>query len=262
MLDPVVLRHNRWKKLAWRLFWERANIEAAALIRFTTRLEEERARSFWQLRNTIVVPHSVDVETWRVLPDRSKMETRLPMLQGREVILFVGRINWVKNIDLLLISLAAVLQKRPKAILVCAGPDNEGYQSVLEKQAKALGIADHVIFTGMLQGDDLKSAYARADALALVSQKENFGHAAAEALACGIPVVLSNGVGVGSDWPDSSAMLRVAPDSKEIASAIIQLLERSATRGLPDTEARSLAQKYFGELHGVRLADAYHSLLS
>jgi|WetSurSiteA1Bulk_404760.scaffolds.fasta_scaffold03662_4 glycosyltransferase involved in cell wall biosynthesis len=261
MLDPVVLRRNRWKKLPWRIFWERANIEEAALIHFTASLEEERARGYWRLKNTIVVPHVVDLENWKSLPDRSVMETRFPKLQGKEVILFVGRINWVKNLNLLLISLAAVRQERPGAVLVCTGPDNEGYQSVLEKQAQALGISDHVVFTGMLQGNDLKSAYARADALALVSQKENFGHAAAEALACGIPVVLSSAVGVGADWPSSGAVHRVAPDPQQIASALIQVLERSARRGLPDPDARSLAERFLGEFPGARIAAAYQSLV-
>ncbi len=261
MLDPVVLRRNRWKKLPWRIMWERANIEAASLVHFTASLEEERARDFWQLRNTIVVPHVVDLENWKSLPDRSVMEARFPKLQGKEAILFVGRINWVKNLHLLLIALAAVRQQRPKAALVCIGPDNEGYQSVLEKQVQALGIADHVLFTGMLQGDDLKAAYARADALALVSQKENFGHAAAEALACGIPVVLSHNVGIGADWPASSAVCRVEPESAQIASALIRVLERSSRQGLPDPEARFLAKRFLGEFPGARIAEAYQAVL-
>ncbi|MBN1570677.1 MAG: glycosyltransferase [Acidobacteria bacterium] len=262
MLDPVVLRRNRWKKLPWQIIWERANIEAAALVHFTASLEEERARGTWRLRSTIVIPHVVDLENWKSLPDRSVLEKRFPKIQGKEVILFVGRINWVKNLNLLLISLAALRRQRPNSMLVCVGPDNEGYQSILEKQAQALGITDNVLFTGMLQGDDLKAAYARADALALVSQKENFGHAAAEALACGIPVVLSSGVGIGADWPESGALHRVAPESEQIASALMQVLERSARFGHPDSEARLLAEKFLGEFPGARIADAYQSVLS
>ncbi len=261
MLDPVVLRRNRWKKLPWLLLWERANIEKAAFIHFTARLEEEKARGNWKLPRTVVAPQIVDLENWRVLPDRSAMESRFPQIQGREVILFVGRINWVKNLDLLLSALAAVRRVRPKAILVCVGPDSDSHQAVLEKQARALGIEDHVIFTGMLEGDPLKSAYARADVLALVSRKENFGHAAAEALACGIPVVLSTGVGIGSDWPPSRAMIRVAPVPEQIAFALIQSLERSSSLGLPDPEARSLAESHLGTFPGATLADAYLSVL-
>jgi glycosyltransferase involved in cell wall biosynthesis len=262
MLDPVVLRRNRWKKLPWSFFWERSNIEEAALIHFTAKLEEERARSCWKLNRTVVVPQVVDLQHWQTLPDRSATESAFPQIRGREVILFVGRINWVKNLDLLLKSLAMVRQKRPNSVLLCVGPDSDGYQSVLEKQAQELGIRDHVLFAGLLQGDPLKSAYARADALALVSQKENFGHAAAEALACGIPVVLSHGVGLGSDWPSSESVRRVEPDPEAIAAALISTLERSAASGLPDPEARSLAARFLGAFPGARIADAYRSVVS
>ncbi len=262
MLDPVVRRRNRWKKLAWSHFWERANIEGAALIHFTAGLEEERARSFWKLNGSIVVPQVVDLQHWQTLPDRSLIEADFPQTRGREVILFVGRINWVKNLDLLLKSLAKVRLKRPDSMLVCAGPDSEGTQSALEKQARELGIRDHVLFTGMLRGERLKSAYARADVLALVSRKENFGHAAAEALACGIPVVLSREVGLAADWPASESVRRVDANPEAIASALIQVLERNDVSGLPDREARSLAFKFLGAFPGARIADAYRSVVS
>jgi glycosyltransferase involved in cell wall biosynthesis len=262
MMDPVVLHRNRYRKLVWRFFWEQANIEAAALIHFTSKLEEERARCFWKLNKTITLPHGMNLEDWRNLPDRRMLEARFDKIRGREVVLFVGRINWVKNLDVLLNSLAVALRERPNAMLVCVGPDNEGYQSVLEKQAKSLGIEDHVLFAGMLQGEDLKSAYACANALALVSQKENFGYAAAEALACGIPVVLSTGVGLGSDWPASPSVQRVEPTPGKIAAALIRVLERSALHGLPDPEARFLAEEFLGFSAGEKFADVYQSLLS
>jgi glycosyltransferase involved in cell wall biosynthesis len=262
MLDPVVLYRNRLRKLAWGFLWERANIENALLVHFTTRLEEERAKGLWKLNQTIILPHGINLANWKVLPDRQVMESRFPKIRGREVILFVGRINWVKNLDILLNALAIVLRERPNAMLVCVGPDNEGYQSVLEKQALSLGIEDHTLFTGMLDGDDLKAAYACANVLALVSQKENFGYAAAEALACGIPVVLSTGVGLGSDWPASPAMQRVDPTPDKIAAALIRVLGRCSFNGLPDPEARSLAENFLAVLPGEGISKAFESLFT
>ena len=93
MLDPVVLNRNRLRKLAWRFLWEQANIEEAALVHFTTKLEEERAKSLWKLNHTIILPHGINLENWRVLPDRRMLEARFPRIRGHEVILFVGRIN-------------------------------------------------------------------------------------------------------------------------------------------------------------------------
>jgi glycosyltransferase involved in cell wall biosynthesis len=261
MLDPVVIRRNRWKKIPWRLLWERANIEKAALIHFTTRLEEQRARDIWKLNQSIVIPHFVDLAYWRSLPAPALMERRFPQLQGREVILFVGRINWVKNLDLLLEALVQVRRERQNAMLVFVGPDNEGYQSVLEKQARKLGIDTHILFTGMLEGEELKSAYARANAAALVSQKENFGHGAAEALACGIPVVVSNEVGVSADWPACGAVFRVETGVVQIAAALIRALRRSAEVGVPDPDARNLAKRFFTNSEAIKFYTIFNTLV-
>jgi glycosyltransferase involved in cell wall biosynthesis len=261
MLDPVVMGRNRWKKIPWRFLWERANVENAALIHFTTRLEEERAKSIWKLSRSITIPHFVDLNYWQSLSSTSLIEMRFPQIKGREVILFVGRINWVKNLDLLLKALVQIRCERRNAMLVLVGPDNEGYQSVLEKQAQQLGIDDHILFTGMLQGDDLKSAYARANAFALVSQKENFGHSAAEALACGIPIVVSNEVGVSADWSACGAVFRVEAGVDQIASALIRALRRNAEIGIPDPDARALAKKSFTNSEAIRFYTAFSSIL-
>jgi glycosyltransferase involved in cell wall biosynthesis len=260
-LDPVVLRRNRWKKLPWQILWERANIEGAALIHFTARLEEQRARNYWHLHRSIVIPHVINPKNWEPLPPPSAMENRFPQIQGCEVILFVGRINWVKNLDLLLKALVKVRQERQTAILMLVGPDNENYQAVLEKEARALGVENHVLFTGMLKGDALKSAYARANAFALVSQKENFGYSAAEALACGLPLVVSNEVGAAADWPSCDAVFRIECSVDQIASALRRALQRSAVVGIPDPEARSLAQSVFASSEGTRFPSVFQTLL-
>ena len=69
------------------------------------------------------------------------------------------------------------------------------------QRIRSLGLSQYVLFTGMLEGQQLKAAYACSDVLALVSQKENFGISVAEGLACGRPVVVSEGVDMASDWP-------------------------------------------------------------
>ena len=137
--------------------------------------------------------------------------------------------------------------KRPSSMLVCVGPDSDNYRAKLTKHARALGVHDSLLFAGMMNGESLKTAYARGDVLALVSQKENFGLVAAEALACGLPVVLSEGVGIGKDLPQGGPVRCVQPVPDEIAKALIEMLERSACRGLPDPHARALAEKVWGD---------------
>jgi glycosyltransferase involved in cell wall biosynthesis len=262
MLDPLVFRRNRWKTRPWALLWERANVEGASLIILNTSTEEEKARRCgWLLRRTFVFPHIINLSEWKILPPSSVFEQRFPQVKDREVILYVGRINWVKNLDKLVDSLVLVRHRRPAAILVCVGPDSDGLRAKLEGHAKAVGLNGHVLFTDILEGEDLKAAYARGDVLALVSKKENFGLVAAEALASGLPVVLSEGVDLGKNWLSEGPARRVQPTPESIAKALIDLLERSSNRGLPDMEARALAEREWGGSRIFSLIAEYQSIL-
>jgi glycosyltransferase involved in cell wall biosynthesis len=250
MLDPVVLKRNRWKKLLWVYIWERTNIEEASIIIFNTEAEEKKAhQTGWLFKRTFVLPHIIDLSDWKELPSRTMFEVQFPIVKCREVILFVGRINWVKNLNKLIEALPIVRKVRPSAMLVCVGPDSDGTRAKLERKAQALGIQDSLLFTGMMNRKGLKTAYARGDVLALVSQKENFGLVATEALASGLPVVLSEGVDVSKNLPSKGPVQCVRPVSEEIAEAIIAMLERSASYGLPDSEAQALAEKVWGDPH-------------
>jgi glycosyltransferase involved in cell wall biosynthesis len=261
MLDPVVLKRNKCKKFPWSLFWERANIERASLVVFNTNAEEEKARqSGLHLSRTFIMPHTIELSSWKALPPRQEFEVHFPEARLREVILFVGRINWVKNLDKLVDALEMVIQKHPAAMLVCVGPDSDGHRTKIERYAQDRGLERHILFTGLLEGQELKAAYARGDVLALVSQKENFGLAAAEALACGLPVVVSDGVDMARNWSSEGPIRRVTPTPEQISTAIIELLGRSVKRGLPDPDAQSIAEKEFSSSRISELLAVWQSL--
>jgi glycosyltransferase involved in cell wall biosynthesis len=263
MLDPVVFQRNRWKKIPWAFLWERSNVERASIVIFNTAAEEQKAKLCgWNLHRTFVLPHFMDLALWKNLPARSAFEDFFPQVRGTEVVLFVGRINWVKNLDKLFEALVAVRAARPTVMLVCVGPDGDGYKVELEERIRALGLDEHVLFTGMLEGERLRAAYARGNVLALVSQKENFGLAAAEALACGLPVVVSEGVDISKAWPCKGPIRRIKPTPGEISKALVELLERSSQHGLPDSEARAFAEREFSVHRVSELLDFWQSLKS
>jgi len=83
--------------------------------------------------------------------------------------------------------------------LVMAGPDEEGLQPVLEARGRRLGISGRIHWTGMLEGDVKWGALRAAEAFVLPSHQENFGIAVVEALACGVPVLISDKVNI---WPE------------------------------------------------------------
>ena len=123
---------------------------------------------------------------------------RFPALRGRKYFLFLSRIHRKKGCDLLLEAFGRVAADADLD-LVMAGPDEEGLQAVLEAQAQRLGISERVHWTGMLEGDVKWGALRGAEAFVLPSHQENFGVAVVEALACGVPVIISDKVNI---WPE------------------------------------------------------------
>ena len=89
--------------------------------------------------------------------------------------------------------------------LVMAGPDQAGWASELRERAARVAIADRVTFTGMLEGSMKWSALRAADVFVLPSHQENFGLSVAEALACGVPVLMSNRVNIWREVQEDGA---------------------------------------------------------
>lgn len=261
MLDPIVFNRSRLAKRVWAKLFERKNVQNAQLLQFTTEAERDKAvRSGWKLPNSVVVPVSVDVSRRCELPVRETLNAKFPSLEGREVILFVGRINWVKNLDLLLDAFDSLVRSGRNAVLLLVGPDSDNHQAELARRAEHFGISDRVIFTGLMQGQELLAAYARADALALISKKENFGQAAAEALVAGVPIVLSEGVDMGKHW-QAPPVWRVKADLESVEDGLRSALDFAKEEGLPSLAATSIALKEWGEPPAVKLARAYDALL-
>jgi glycosyltransferase involved in cell wall biosynthesis len=95
---------------------------------------------------------------------------------------------------------------------VIAGSGEGNYPRYLKQLGQDLGIGSKVTFAGMLQGDLKWGAFRVADAFVLVSHQENFGIAVVEALACGIPVLISDKINIAPTIVAAEAGL-VASDS-------------------------------------------------
>ena len=211
------------KKLYWRLF-EHAVVRDAAAVCFTTDGERIQARTSFQpyhARET-VVGYGTAAPPPASAAQREAFAASCPRLAGRHYLLFLSRIHEVKGCDLLIQAFAALAARRPELDLVLAGPDGGNLRPGLERLATSLGIAARIHWPGMLQGDAKWGAFRGADAFVLPSHHENFGVAVAEALACGVPALVSDQVGIASEVVSDGGGL-AAPDT---AAGTTDLLAR------------------------------------
>ncbi len=166
--------------------------------------------------------NGIDREDFEKLPPYGAFRKRLGIPDDERLILFLGRVIPRKGADLLIEALPQIGCGKLK--LVIAGPEGEnGYLAFLRDKARAKGVGQRVLFPGPLYDDLQKEAYVDATVFALPSRYENFGNTAAEAIACGTPVIVSDRCGI-APLVDQRAGLVTSYDSKAVAQALKQLL--------------------------------------
>ena len=198
MLDPWFKRTYPLKHLKKLLYWPWAEyrvLRDAAAVLFTSEEERRLAReSFSRYRcREVVVNYGTAAPEVDLAEAREDFRKAFPQLRDESFLLFLGRLHEKKGIEELIQAFAA----SPSGRLVIAGPcADEGYRRELARLTNNLGAASGITFTEMLSGQQKWGAFVAAEAFILPSHQENFGIAIAEALACGLPVLISNKINI------------------------------------------------------------------
>ena len=137
-----------------------------------------------------VIPAGVNLDTFK--PVNQSIARQRVGIHEKQVILYVGRIEPLKGIDVLL-EAAALLDRSDdiRVLIVGGSPGNDAELGRLKALTTELGIESMVTFTGAIKQNKLPDYYSAADVFVLPSHSESFGLAALEAMACGAPVVVS-----------------------------------------------------------------------
>ena len=236
MMDPWFHRAypaKHWiKQVFWTLFDGRLMKHARAAL-FTC--DEEMILARGQFRGR---PYREHVARYGAAdaPD----ETAPPPID-RPYLLFLGRIHPKKGCDLLIRAYAKI---RPDIELVMAGPDQVGWMAELRALADRLGIGDRIHWTGMLTGPAKWGALRGAEAFVLPTHQDSFGIAVGEALACSVPVLITDKVNIWREVKAGAAGL-IATDTE----AGIETLLRSylALEAPAQAQMRIAARRCFVE---------------
>ncbi len=259
-----------------RINIERRAIDESAAIVASSEIEAGELRSLYNanMGKVSIVPCGVDPEVFR--PTR-QIDARSILgldLQSR-LILFVGRIEQIKGIDVLLHSLGRLLEKRPELrsttrLVIIGGvldPNEDGAETEKVAELRRLVQEHHVEanveFVGSRDQKELALYYAAADICAVPSLTESFGLVALEAMACGTPVVGTRVGGLQTLVVDGgSGLLVPAGDAIALADALDRVLLDHRLRTHLAHGAREAAESYTWRRVGDRIDDLYERILS
>src|SRR5688572_8711541 len=208
MLDPWFKHAYPLKHVKKNLYWPWAEyrvLRDATAVLFTTEEERQLARQsfgLYRVKESVVGYGIADPPSGNPEKLRAEFLQQFPELQGKRIILFLGRLDAKKGCDLLIDAFASLAHRDPTLHLVMAGPDLVGYRASLIRQAAQRGVDSRICWTGMLKGNAKWGAFHSAEVFALPSHQENFGISVAEALACNCPVLISNKVNI---WREVTA---------------------------------------------------------
>ena len=226
MLDPFFKRRYPLKHLKKWLYWpwgEYRVLRDAAAVLFTCQEEAVLARqSFWLYKaNEKVVAFGTAHPTGDEQVQKEQFFSTFPETRGKRLLLFLSRIHPKKGCDMVIKAFASELSANPDWHLVMAGPDQIGWKAELLELARQHNISDRITWTGMLRENLKWGAIRSAEAFFLPSHQENFGIVVAEALGCGIPVLISDKVNIWREITGDGAGL-VEADTSEGARALLR----------------------------------------
>jgi glycosyltransferase involved in cell wall biosynthesis len=247
------------KRLSFRLLESRV-IQRAAVVHYTSDQERTEAEKLHVSGHAAVIPNAVPDS--RARRTTGAFRAGHPWLRGRRIVLFLSRLDRKKGLDLLLQGFVRSRRHSPEAALVIAGDGQPEYVAALKRQAESLGIAGDVLWTGFLEGENKDAAMADADVFVLPSYSENFGIAVAEAMAAGLPVIVTDQVGIYRDVAEARAGLVVRCDAGELSQALVRLLCDSTLRTSMGRNAKRLATaKYSQSAVTGKIIDVYNGIV-
>ena len=213
--------HPMLKRFSFALI-ERRLIESASAVHFTSSAEQAEAAALGLKCKGIVIPLGIELGS----------VTKSALGRGKEVdtfnLLFLSRIDRVKNLEGLLQAMRLILPRNPNVTLNIAGDGDASYLTTLQSLARNLAIDGQISWLGYLQGERKREVLEAASAFVLPSYSESFGISVVEALAAGLPCLVSRGVAISDEVERAGAGIVTGTAPEEIAAGLERLLGNQA----------------------------------
>jgi glycosyltransferase involved in cell wall biosynthesis len=209
----------------------------------------------------IFVPNGIHGGDFASLPNSEIFYHQFPETQNKTLILFLGRIDPKKGLDLLAPAFAQVTQNFSDTHLIIAGPDNTGFLPKAENYFIEAGCRESVTFTGMLTGELKYAALAAAQIYVAPSYSEGFSLSVLEGIASGLPCIITT----GCNFPEAKAnqaALEVEINTQAIADGLLWCLNHpEEAKQMGEKGRQFIFENYTWDKIAAKLVKAYQSII-
>lgn len=220
------LAQSRQKKQVYLKLIERSNLDHARAIHLTCQQEQQDFRSLKFKSPTFILPLALTEIPAQIPNARPLFRQRLNLPLDEPIILFISRLHHKKGLDYLIPALGKLIDRQFTFII--AGSGTAEYEAEINSLLLTAGMQDRTHLAGFVEGEAKNLLIQGADLFALTSYSENFGIAVLEALAAGLPVLLTPGVGISSMVKEHQLGYVTELDINAISQMIAQHLNHLA----------------------------------
>ena len=252
------LQQSSQKKQAYLNIIERANLNASQALHFTTKEEQAEASNLNLKCPSFILPHGLAISA-QIPEARSKLRHQLQVAANEPIILFLSRLHQKKGLEYLIPALGKLSHKSFTFIL--AGKGSAKYEIEVENLLQKYNISANTHRVGFVQGEHKNLLLQGADIFALTSYSENFGVAVLEALAAGIPALITPGVALASMLKQE----RIGYVTDLNPDAIATTLEY-CLNNLPELKAKGdrakkiISEQYSWDSIAAKIINIYHKI--
>ncbi len=261
MLEPWALSYKAWKKRIYYNLIEKPVLQRANAIQMLSSSEAKNVETLKLKTPTIIIPNGLHRQDFEKLPNPELFYEQFPDTRNKNLILFLGRIDPKKGLDLLAIAFGRIHAQFPETHLIIAGPDNIGFLPTAKEYFANAGCLEAVTFTGMLTGSLKYAALAAANIYVAPSYSEGFSMSVLEGMASGLPCIITT----GCNFPEAAkanAAYVVDIDADAITNALIQCLQSPQQAKEIGTRARQLIfEQYTWDSIAKKLIQVYTTII-
>ena len=267
-LSAKRLRRSALKKRIAGFMFDRRLLRSASAIHVTCDAEQHELEAYFQKMNesihpvVSIVPNGVDVDVWRGVQDRTIIDQHWPTCRGKRVILFLGRIDPIKGLDLLIDAWRLVVSEFPDWHLLIVGPDEHGYAAHVQALIESASVGSQTTLGRSVYGEEKRSLMRASDVFVLPTYNENFGIAVAEALAAGVSVITTK----GAPWAELLSehcgwWVDVGVDSLADALREAMNLTDDERRVMGENGRRLVERKYQWKMVATQMIELYEKAM-